>query len=578
MYEHEWPASATRTTIELVCYRENLKPEHGGLGAYEHIKNAVQLNHGEDSFYWHRWTELIFRRLCEQEWVTIWGPGSSGKSAIVGMWHLWDWMAAPHETTSNLASTTKIMLRKRIWGAIQRWYQTNDYPGELIPSQDMIVFRNEGETIKDTKNGIFGVGILRDDGSAQLGNLIGMHNMRNRFVLDEMQATEDAGTSAVDNLSIGGSDFKFTGMGNPFDDGDPLVRMSEPSDPAGWASVNVESEEWKTHRGVCIHLDGLKSPALDPGGARKYPLMIGAQHIERLKNWYGENHPSYWTFIRGFKPQTGVQSTVFSRVDFTRYETDRKPTFASEPFWLAACDPAFSAGGDVCFLSLARCGMTVEGLMVLQWMQDIPIKVTGHVEKVNFTEAQATEIVRICRQRGITANNYAEDVTGAQRSHADMVEQLFGNGRIHRVDFAGLPSQLPVSSQDPTPANLVYDRRVTELWFMAKEYVSYRQLVGFSEEAKRQFSSRRWRFSKGRTAIEDKKDFRRHFGCSPDNADSKVVLLDMLRVRFGILPGGSERERRKPRDAAQELTSVHNFYRRGHPVVESFSGTRDEVL
>ena len=93
-YGLRFPDGARPADIELVCFNRAHPPEAGGLGAYAHLRNAIDIIWNEprrqyalqrkqaydpavhDAFIWNEWTELMMRGFCEEREVIVAGPGA----------------------------------------------------------------------------------------------------------------------------------------------------------------------------------------------------------------------------------------------------------------------------------------------------------------------------------------------------------------------------------------------------------------------------------------------------------------------------------------------------------------------
>jgi hypothetical protein len=177
--------------------------------------------------------------------------------------------------------------------------------------------------------------------------------------VDEMPYTPEAIVEACVNLESGASSFEFKGLGNADDMLDPHGRMCEPK--KGWNSVDVESESWETKRGVCIHLDGLKSPCITE--KKKYPGLLNQDDISTTAEVYGVDSPQFWQMRRGFWAPEGIQKTVLTMPMIVRSDAFGDCSFDQSAVMLAGLDPAFE-GEDRCVLRFGRCG-EVNGKMTL---------------------------------------------------------------------------------------------------------------------------------------------------------------------------------------------------------------------
>jgi hypothetical protein len=63
--------------LELKCYRENVTPEMGGLGAEQHFKNAWKINWPD--YEWNDWVEMLVHSWCNYKWISVIGHERAGK-------------------------------------------------------------------------------------------------------------------------------------------------------------------------------------------------------------------------------------------------------------------------------------------------------------------------------------------------------------------------------------------------------------------------------------------------------------------------------------------------------------------
>lgn len=82
-YGLQFPTGTTDATIELFCFKQGRTPDQGGLGKFEHFKNATDLllNTGKSTrnFVWTPEAEDIIWEACENKYLAVGGCASSGK-------------------------------------------------------------------------------------------------------------------------------------------------------------------------------------------------------------------------------------------------------------------------------------------------------------------------------------------------------------------------------------------------------------------------------------------------------------------------------------------------------------------
>jgi len=537
-YGYEWKDDTPAVDIELYAYR------HRGpftLSQKAHMKRAIlymypsrfpesdEKRQGKRGYSWHGWTENRLEAWCSNRWQTWWGPSSSGKSTDAGLFALMHWWAAPEETTVIVCSTTKDMLEKRIFGEILRFFQLYEgaVPGTYLKSKHAIVLGDE-----NSKNGIFGIAIQQGTVAQAVGNMVGIHNTYNVLIIDEMQATREAAVEAATNLATG-TEFKFLGMGNPESRLDPLGRYSEPL--SGWDSVHPDTDDrWNTKIGRTYYYDGLKCPAVtEPDGVEKYPFLLNKVQIDEIAESHGAESFRFWSQRRGFMPPEGMIQTVLTEAMISKFNLKEKAVWDFETFTVAGLDPAFSAGGDKCVLTIARVGINDQRLPCIEFWDSIDISLAVSRDTPIIYHI-ANEVKRYGELYGFTPKTLAIDDTATQ-SVADVVEKEWGRG-VFRVNFGGKATDLPVSSLNPEKSCEEYKNRVTELWYNVAEFAKFEQIRGLQNRMEVDFTQRVVLLKRPK-CVESKGDMRLRTNSSPDTGDSGVCIVAFCRERCGMTPG-----------------------------------------
>ena len=139
----------------------------------------------------------------------------------------------------------------------------------------------------------------------------------------------------------------------------------------------------------------------------------------------------------------------------------------------------------------------------------------------------------------VSAMHIGMDCTGNQWMLADALEKELNEQGILRVKFSGSSSSDPISVQDRRPAKDLYTNYVTELWGRFGTYVQNDMIRNLDDEACKQFCTRLLDFSSNdsrKVVIESKSILRERLGYSPDEADSAVVAIEVVRKVLNILP------------------------------------------
>ena len=80
--------------------------------------------------------------------------------------------------------------------------------------------------------------------------------------------------------------------------------------------------------------------------------------------------------------------------------------------------------------------------------------------------------------------------------------------------------------------------RVSELWFVGKEFVRTRQLKGITPELAKEMTSRNYDTVKSgnlRVRVEPKQELKKRTGYSPDLAVAAFIALELARQRHGLV-------------------------------------------
>lgn len=521
-YGKLWTPGTTAATIELWAFAN--QPPHG-LSRFEHAKNAIDRIWNDShpgTFIWNEWSEALLEEYCRTDWITVTGPAASWKTTSAAIYALTCWYADPKNTVVICTSTTLDGLRRRIWKEISRFYRLRPAFGNPVQSRNCIQFE---KGLDDA--GIFGLATDKGEIEKAIGKIIGFHAPNVLVIVDEMPYTPEAIVEATVNLSKGAKRFQFIGLGNADDQLDPHGRMSEPKN--GWDSVDVESERWETRRGVCLHLNGLKSPNVRQGKAI-YPGMFNQNDLDTTADFYGLDSPQYWQMCLGFWAPEGIQKTVLTMPMIVKGRAQSEPVFDVNYVLGGALDPAFE-GGDRCVLRFGKCGME-RGKMILGLGEIIFIKTrASQDDPIHYQIVR--QVREECVKRGVPPNLFALDSTGEGGGLLSIFQREW-SPEVLGVEFGGRPSKEPVSQTNPKRCDQEYDRQVTELWFFFRLLVQNEQVRGLDNESATEFC-RRWYEMRGPyISIETKAKMKERTRKSPDLADNIVILSRLMRMRAGL--------------------------------------------
>jgi len=202
---------------------------------------------------------------------------------------------------------------------------------------------------------------------------------------------------------------------------------------------------------------------------------------------------------------------------------------------------------------MAKAGHDTSGFYRIEFMEPItiPVEMSG-TEPISYSVAHS--VIDQCKAAGVDPMYFAIDTSSTQAAMADIIESEWQAG-IMRVSFAGRPTDLPVSTEDQTPANQRYANRVTELWHTFYQYGRHGHIAGVGVEAIKEFCSRLLLEKLNPISVEPKRAMKARSGKSPDIADSMCILTALVRERLGIVPGiGKQTAQAKEQRETDDLT------------------------
>jgi hypothetical protein len=522
------PVKIPDLELELYAFRNRLQPNEGGLGTFDHFVNATKMLWPKMS--WNPWLEAQVESLCEHDYVGWAGCGASGKTFGATLFATVWWLANPSKTTVVLTSTTAKMIRKRMWANLQDLVRkSRGFPGNMVDSKMAL------QAIKgDDRHSISAIAVAEGNTSKAVANIQGIHAERVMVIIDEATDTPEAAFEACTNLSKGCREFKMLVIGNPASKYDPHGRFCTPA--KGWRSVTIEDQHWLTERGMCRRFDGMKSPNISEGRT-KYPYLITHDQVLSAMRHEGEQSPTFWKYTRGFWSPDGMVKTVLSESLIETHTPTRKLTFTTNVQVVAGLDPGF--GGDRCILRFAKVGTANDKVSIL--FQDI-IHISVNAQLTEPVHYQiANRVKEECTKRGVAPDKFGLDSSGEGGGLADILTREWGV--VHRTEFGGSPSTIPVSDEDNRPCNEAYDRKVTELWFSMRKWVVEERVGGMDIETLQEFCARMFDDSKRKISVESKTVMKQRTGKSPDLADAATVLLDLVRKTAVLEPRATKMDK-----------------------------------
>jgi hypothetical protein len=548
--------------LELIAWRDRLRT---GEEPIVHLRRCLEILQPDS--VWHPWREKRYSRLDDDQYADVvgktiirnvsWvGPGAAGKTADAGVWAFYYWLADPHNTAVALTTTSKQKMRQRVWPLVQEAWRCakaafieagereEDMPHMLNSTMELQAVKG------DSKHAIFGQAVEEGEVNQAVEKLKGVHTPRIVLIIDEAPGTPEPIFQTIPNMKKGCQELVIINIGNgPMTHFDCFSRVAKPVN--GWKSVSVETEEWTTvavpefqlPKGHCIHFDGAKSPNVE-AGKTLYPFLYTWEDWQRaLRDPNVQRSPLFYSQDRGFWPPEGFLLTVLTEELIEQGNARGEITFKGQTTPIGGLDSGF--GGDACTLRFGKLGYLEDGKQGVQITERliVPILVDLRDENGKLVPAEyqiAAFVKKQAESRAVRPSHFGVEATGTGRGAAAVLTQEWGE--ILWVESGGKPSDMPASEEDPRPANQVYDRRITELWFSVAAFVKNAQLGGLTEDDCQQFCARQYDFVAKKYVLEKKEDLKPRLGRSPDDADSVAVMVEVAR-RMGMHTRGPRGER-----------------------------------
>lgn len=550
-YDNYWPSvpvkikddAAVKLAIELEAYRVGLTEEQGGKGKVAHFRTICSWLW--PSFDWHDWSIRLAKGMIENAYCGITGCASSGKSGIFSKYALVEYISNPEKTLVFVLTTSVRDAETRIWSDFTRSFNAMVDAGisgfKLVQREHYIGFKDptRGAGRGSAINLVAAADEFREDA---LKKLQGNKNQNVIVLFDEAQDCSAEVFAAVLNLRKNPR-FEFKCAGNAAKPFDPHGIFCTPVN--GWNSISVEDEEWEIEvngaRGKCIHLDGMKSPNIaiyNATGEDKYLYLYKGRDLEQ-DLILGEKNPAFWRQCRGFWPPSGVEEDIiFPAADLQKYGAlDRQVSWINKPIGVIGVDPAFG-GGDRFMLHYVKYGPADDGQYIIYDEKSINLKIEGSTEDSSQSRNMVLKVKAIAEELGVPPKN-----VGVDAGSGDIILDAFHDNwsrDIMAVHFGGAASEMEYTDERGKKVKCkdVFYNRSSELWYVVKLFLRAGQIRGLSAETAREASLRKYGYARKKIKIEPKPDLReRTNGKSTDDFDAFVVAVEVLRQRFGAVPG-----------------------------------------
>lgn len=562
-YNLYWQTTVDPASMELDMIRHGGQwtKQSGGIageGLFYHFKEFIRI-----VWPWvvqHRWFDLILENYLTHRAVVLIGPASSSKTFSSALCVLVDYLAHPDCTTVICCSTTKERLQDRVWADIVKLFRESKkerkwLPGNIIEGRLRIITDNRKDSPdgRDFRNGIVGVSAKRGETFIGIGEFAGIKNKRVRLLGDELSMLPRAFVDSVSNLDKN-PDFKIIGLGNPKETTDALGVLGEPAPQLGGWEGGIDQQPgtkvWPIRRdgGVAIQLPGDDSPNLD--GSLGIPLISQAD-IDRDVSFYGKDSVWYTMMDLGRMPRGQGSRRVLTRQMCVKFHAFDEPIWKdSNLTHIAFLDAAYrGVGGDRCIFGELVFGHEAPAQTAVIMDSSIagsanlngrPRQIIALVDTMvvpinpgldNLPEDQIVSFVMAqCNLRNIPPANFFFDA-GMRTSLVSAFSRIW-SADVQSVDFGGVPTDAPVSSDIHKPCKDYYSKKVTEIWFSVRLAVEAGQVRGLTEDVVNEFCAREWTIvGSNKIEVEPKHKMKEKFGRSPDQADGVAVGFFGARQR-----------------------------------------------
>lgn len=506
-------------------------------------------------FEWNPYAMRMLEEAYKNNFLAVAGHASCSKSEFFAVYAIARFLigapapdkpiASPEHVKVFITSTTLEESRGRIWGVVEaywgefcRFFGGEQYmQAKLVSSMGKIVHVSADGKQNQLAGLILIAGSKGHD--KESSTKIGFKNRCMIVIADELPLLTHNLYTAMANLQSN-EYLQFIGIGNPTSPFDPLGVFMEPEE--GWSSVDETFDGWKTKRGYCIRFDGEKSPNV-LAGREVWKGILGLRTVTDLRESLGPKSPEYYRMVRGFLSPDGDAFAIYTAVEITASGSQGKVSTWLNSFTLISfLDPAFSHGGDEADMCIARVGeyyspihqRNVKGIELVE-----VINLMTLVDASNREVDRNQQLVNLFHEesakRGIKVEDRGVDSTGAGDPFSTIMAITMGRG-FQMVSFAGAPSDKTVGTTNSRSGKDRFANRVSELWYVGKDFMKAGQIRGLDPETCIQMCARMYKLvDREKVEVESKKIMKqRTNGRSPDRADAFFGCIEIARRRHGL--------------------------------------------
>jgi len=529
-------------------------------------EEASELLWGENLFtYKPESAQRVWKAFEQSNFILLMGAASMSKSYSMGVRLMLEWIRDPEYTSVRVLGPSENHLEDNLFTHLVTLHRSSTIP---LPGEIGKLFI--GVDTRQRKGAISGLVIPlgkkaagRIQGSKRVNRKVphpkfGIQT-RQFIFLDEIANIPLCVWKDIDNIIASGqgdANLKVIGAFNPSNIHDEVGLRVEP--PTGWANFDPDKDvDWvSTRKWRVVRLDAARSENV-VSGRIIYPGLQTKHGFEQLiQNAGGTDSPGYWSMGRGCFPPSGVPMSVIPPGLLVNIKAE--PIWLDRPTPCAAADLAF-LGGDTAVFAKGSFGLATgfkyppslehpDGRLVM--FKDIRGRNTArniaYLEVLlklpkGDTVAIKNEIIRLCRSFLVRPDWLCVDKTGAGQGVFDLLRFEFGE--VIGLNYSEGASETRIMTEDHAPANELYERAQTELWFALRKFIEFEYFKHSgavpTEELHPQLTNRRYRAGQ-RAKVEPKNDYQsRAQGKSPDEADAVTLFVHCVRKASGFIPGMS---------------------------------------
>lgn len=507
-----------------------------------------------------RSSRLVLRNIHDFQKIAIFGGASQGKSFTGIGWTMLRWWQDPQGTTVKVISVTGKHTESNIFGTLKMLHENTVVPMAGERGAESI---NYAKGDKRAEIGI--VRIRQGEDNSEV--LQGFHPLPRKekhplygdstsviVVLDECEGIPNGVWTGISNMGASGDKdhVKVMCFWNPKDITAKPAQISEPR--GGWGEFDVETgvhgeDVWTSREGWrVVRLDPKKSENV----RERRVVYQGLQTYEGNREYEtkdGGNSQHLYVFGRGCYPPDSAINTVTPQRVITQMRGEFVFTGATVKH--TSCDVAIDGRDDAVF-SVGRYGFAsafkrvvidADGKRAIQQINfKTPRKVAQLDQQFNLpkgsTEIVARAIMEHNIKLGVKPANYAGDSTGNGEPVHITLRTLW-SPEVKGVRFGDDATNLKMLDEDTLTAADQYDGLCSEVLFAITRWgeagcLAIAPTVN-AQELERQLGGRRYTLGAGQTLkVEDKKEYKKRLGRSPDHADSFSVWLHGIRIGPGV--------------------------------------------